>query len=99
MFYSHKGIQSQGDGSFAVTRGRFFCGITRGRFFCVEVIKEYKEVCGYEIYAFCLMSNHIHLLIKEGKEDLGIVFRRIGSKFVYWYNWKYKRSGHLFQDR
>jgi REP element-mobilizing transposase RayT len=45
------------------------------------------------------MSNHIHLLIKEGKEDLGIVFRRIGSKFVYWYNWKYKRSGHLFQDR
>jgi REP element-mobilizing transposase RayT len=45
------------------------------------------------------MSNHIHRLIKEGKEDLGIVFRRIGSKFVYWYNWKYKRSGHLFQDR
>jgi REP element-mobilizing transposase RayT len=65
----------------------------------IEVIKEYKEVCGYEIYAFCLMSNHIHLLIKEGKEDLGIVFRRIGSKFVYWYNLKYKRSGHLFQDR
>jgi hypothetical protein len=45
------------------------------------------------------MSNHIHLLIKEGNEDLGTVFRRIGSKFVYWYNWKYKRSGHLFQDR
>ena len=65
----------------------------------IGVIEEYKEVCGYEIYAFCLMSNHVHLLIKEGKEDLGIVFRRIGSKFVYWYNWKYKRSGHLFQDR
>lgn len=45
------------------------------------------------------MSNHIHLLIKEGKEDLGIVFRKIGAKYVYWYNWKYKRSGHLFQDR
>lgn len=65
----------------------------------IGVIEEYKEVCGYEIYAFCLMSNHIHLLIKEGKEELGIVFRRIGSKFVYWYNLKYRRSGHLFQDR
>lgn len=64
-----------------------------------SVIEEYKEVCGYEIYAYCLMSNHIHLLIKEGGEDLGIVFRRIGSKFVYWYNLKYNRIGHLFQDR
>ncbi len=65
----------------------------------IQVIKEYKEVCGYEINAFCLMSNHVHLLIKEGKEVLGIIFRRIGSKFVYWYNLKYRRSGHLFQDR
>ena len=45
------------------------------------------------------MSNHIHLLIEEGREDLGIVFRRIGARYVYWYNRKYKRSGHLFQDR
>lgn len=65
----------------------------------IQTIKEYKEVCGYEIYAYCLMSNHIHLLIKEGKEELGIVFRRIGARYVYWYNNKYVRIGHLFQDR
>lgn len=65
----------------------------------IQTISQYKEVCGYEIYSFCLMTNHIHLLIKEGKEDLGIVFRRIGASYVYWYNWKYRRSGHLFQDR
>lgn len=64
-----------------------------------EILKEYKEVCGYEIYAYCFMSNHIHLLIKEGKEDFGLVFRRIGAKYVYWYNYKYSRNGHLFQDR
>ena len=45
------------------------------------------------------MKNHIHLLIKEGKEPLGEVFRRIGSRFVAWYNWKYERNGHLFQGR
>ena len=65
----------------------------------VQIIIDYKEVCEYEIYAYCFMSNHIHLLIKEGREDLGIVFRRIGARYVYWYNRKYKRSGHLFQDR
>ena len=58
----------------------------------VQTIREYKEVCGYEIYAYCLMDNYIHLLIKEEKEELGIVFRRIGTKYVYWYNCKYERS-------
>ena len=65
----------------------------------LETIKTYKENSGYEIYAYCLMSNHIHLLMKEGKEDLGVAFRRIGASYVYWYNWKYSRRGHLFQDR
>jgi len=65
----------------------------------LQIVKGYRNKCGFEIYAFCLMSNHIHILIKEAKEDLGMVFRRIGAKYVYWYNWKYNRSGHLFQDR
>jgi len=45
------------------------------------------------------MSTHIHLLMKEVRESLGIAFRRIGASYVYWYNWKYSRRGHLFQDR
>ena len=65
----------------------------------LSTLKKYKFTSEYEIYGYCLMSNHIHLLMKEGKEDLGIVFRRIGASFVYWYNWKYNRFGHLFQDR
>ncbi|OQB14538.1 MAG: Transposase IS200 like protein [Firmicutes bacterium ADurb.Bin193] len=65
----------------------------------LQTLEVYKKKSGFEIYAYCLMSNHIHLLIKEGKEDLGLIFRRIGASYVYWYNWKYKRSGHLFQDR
>ena len=45
------------------------------------------------------MSNHIHLLIREEEESLEQIFKRIGSKYVYWYNVKYQRKGHLFQDR
>ncbi|MEA1960836.1 MAG: transposase [Bacillota bacterium] len=65
----------------------------------LKTLKDYKEICGYEIYGYCFMSNHIHLLIKEGEEELGTVFRRVGASYVYWYNWKYNRRGHLFQDR
>lgn len=65
----------------------------------LETIRNYKELCGYTIYAYCLMGNHIHLLLKEGKEDLTLVFKRIAGSYVYWYNWKYHRCGHLFQDR
>jgi len=45
------------------------------------------------------MGNHIHLLLKVGKEELGQIFRSIGASYVYWYNLKYDRTGHLFQDR
>jgi len=65
----------------------------------LHTLAKFREQSGYEIYAYCLMSNHIHLLMKEGSESLSIAFRRIGASFVYWYNHKYDRVGHLFQDR
>ncbi len=65
----------------------------------LQTLKFYKETCGYEIYAYCLMSNHIHLLLKVGYEPLEQIMRRICGKFVYWYNHKYDRTGYLFQDR
>lgn len=65
----------------------------------LQTLEEYKVKSEYKIYAYCLMGNHVHMLIKEEKEDLGIIMRRIGASYVYWYNWKYERAGHLFQDR
>lgn len=65
----------------------------------IEIVTDCKAICGFKIYAYCLMGNHIHLLIKEGEEGLEQMFKRIGGRFVYWYNIKYRRVGHLFQDR
>jgi putative transposase len=45
------------------------------------------------------MSNHVHLLLREGSEDISITMKRIGVSFVSYYNWKYWTTGHLFQDR
>lgn len=63
------------------------------------VLHDVKEVSEYKLLAYCLMGNHIHLLLKVGKEPIEQIFRRIGTKFVYWYNIKYQRVGHLFQGR
>ena len=65
----------------------------------VSTIKKYKEISGYNIYGYCLMSNHVHLLLREGKESISQAMKRIGTSYVYWYNLKYERCGHLFQDR
>ena len=64
-----------------------------------HILGHYKYVCGFRLYAYCLMGNHIHLLIRTGEEPLSTVFKRIGVAFVNWYNLKYERTGHLFQGR
>ncbi len=65
----------------------------------LQIVRECKEISGFTLLAYCLMGNHIHLLLKEGTEPLGQIFKRIGTRFVYWYNVKYQRDGHLFHDR
>lgn len=65
----------------------------------LHILQSNKAISGYQIFAYCLMGNHVHLLLKEGFENLEHTFKRIGAKYVYWYNAKYQRVGHLFQDR
>lgn len=57
------------------------------------------SVSGYKVFAYGLMSNHIHILIKAEKEEPNLIMKRIACSYVYWYNSKYYRNGHLFQDR
>ena len=65
----------------------------------LDYLYEVKKISGFTLYAYCLMNNHIHLLLKEGVEPLSKIFRRLGTRYVSWFNKKYERSGHLFQDR
>lgn len=65
----------------------------------INTLKKYKTVSGYTLYAYCLMNNHIHILLRVGQEKLETILKRIAGSYVYWYNFKYNRIGHLFQDR
>ncbi|MBQ8741264.1 MAG: transposase [Clostridia bacterium] len=65
----------------------------------LQVLKDCKAISEFKIFAYCLMGNHIHILLQEIKEPLELLMKRIATRFVYWYNIKYQRVGHLFQDR
>ena len=65
----------------------------------LQVLIDCKGISGFKLYAYCVMNNHVHLLIQPEKESLQTIFRRVGARYVYWYNLRYERVGHLFQDR
>jgi len=65
----------------------------------VNILNKYRTICGYRLFAYCLMGNHIHLLLKIEKDNIDLIIKRIAGSYVYWYNLKYNRIGHLFQDR
>lgn len=53
-----------------------------------------------QLLAFCLMPNHFHLLIyQENEEAMTKLLRSLGTAYTMYFNKRYKRVGHLFQDR
>ena len=65
----------------------------------INILKHYKSSCAFKLYAYCLMDNHIHLLLENTTLELDKIMKKIEVKFVRWYNLKYQRVGNLFQDR
>ena len=62
-------------------------------------IERVKRISDFKLYAYCLMDNHVHMLIGEGNEPLEVVFKRIGVSYVSYFNSKHQLCGHLYQDR
>lgn len=65
----------------------------------LDVLAKVKEKAPFDIHAYCLMNNHVHLLLQEMEESVGDTLRRVGSSYAYWFNRKSERVGHLFQGR
>lgn len=65
----------------------------------LERLRQYKERYKMHIYAYCLMTNHVHLLIYDNNEDISKFMQGLSLSYVIYFNKKYSRSGHLFQDR
>ena len=65
-----------------------------------ETITMVKEDLKFEIYAYCFMSNHVHIVLKEKNlGDISLIMKRVLTKYARWYNIKYGRSGALIANR
>lgn len=65
----------------------------------LHFIKEYNLNMNIDIVAYCLMSNHIHLLIYDPSFNMNKLFQKVNSMYSRYFNYKYERAGNLFQGR
>ena len=69
------------------------------RLFMLNRIKKYAEQTEIELYAFCLMDNHIHLLLGKANPNLSKFVQKLATSYAMYFNRKYEHAGHLFQGR
>lgn len=60
-----------------------------------DILSDTKTTC----YAWSLMPNHFHLLLRTGNTPISTVMRRLLTGYAIWYNRHHRRTGHLFQNR
>ncbi len=65
----------------------------------LKIITQAKKKNLFCIYAFCIMDNHAHLVLKEIEESVSKFMKRITVSYAFYFNAKYDRVGHVFQDR
>jgi putative transposase len=58
-----------------------------------------KERYEFYLYAYCLMSNHFHLLVETRLPNISRVMHYIKGSYTTYYNIRHRRKGHLFQGR
>lgn len=75
----------------------FFGDEDRSRFF--NTIRRYMEKFQFILFAYCLMDNHVHMLIHCNGQDISKVMQGINLSYTLYINRKYERCGHLFQGR
>jgi putative transposase len=53
----------------------------------------------WRCHAYCLMTNHYHLVVETSRRELSEGMRRLNGRFAQHFNWRYGRCGHVFEGR
>lgn len=65
-----------------------------------SITKDLKQEMQFQIYAYCLMSNHVHILLNEcSTGDISLIMKKLLVRYAGWFNRKYLRSGALIGSR
>ncbi|MFH0838719.1 MAG: transposase [Candidatus Omnitrophota bacterium] len=72
----------------------------KDRRFFIECLKAAKEKTKSKIYAYCFMTNHVHLFLEPSSKDgIGDMIQSLGRRYVRYINQTYKRTGTLWEGR
>ena len=63
------------------------------------ILKKVAENYRMKVHAYCLMTNHIHLLLETTDYEIGKIMQKIAGDYARTYNRKYGYKGHLFENR
>ena len=65
----------------------------------LQLLQHYKQKFPYQLWAYVLMDNHIHLLIRVSDDPLAKIMQGVQLTYTQYFNKKYQRVGHAFQQR
>lgn len=65
----------------------------------IKEVERTKEKYQYEIYAYALMNDHVHFVIYDKNENMSIAIQSLNVSYSSYFNKKYERTGHLFENR
>ena len=65
----------------------------------LDRLEKYRAQCHVRIYAYCLMPNHVHLLVETGSTPLAKFMQGLQQSYTQDFNRRYRKVGHLFQGR
>ena len=67
--------------------------------FYLGSLERYAKALEVTVCTYCLMENHVHLLLYDKEKRLPVLMKKLGVRYSWYFNQKYERTGHLFQDR
>ena len=86
-------VMSRGNRKFALFQKREDYNIF------LQLTRSVMDKNPYVIHAYCLMTNHFHLLIETKEDPLWVIMHKILGNYAQHYNYKYHYNGHLFENR
>jgi putative transposase len=95
-------LQAHGATYHVTTRGNRKQEIfidTRDRLRFIQLVQEVVDLLGWVCHAYCLMTNHYHLLVQTPEPDISRGMHRLNGVYAKWFNWRHNYGGHLFERR
>jgi len=65
----------------------------------LNLVAKYQEKFKFKVYSYCLMTTHAHFILDCNGADISKIMHGINQSYAQYFNIRYKRHGHLFQDR